>query len=278
MKHKAPLTLPMRSALLDLIRDKPSTYNASTRKALEGRGLISSSGRVTDKGKKLGIALMPLDEQCHELGLPLRKVEVETFRAPERQALDLAKKEGWIGTSYEGTTILLLLKAVLFPTLVCMLRRQLPHYSEGEIEALAAKGYFESFSSGLGSSDAQMLAEGVFCATEETIGLGFERCRTASLELAIAHPDLTFELILSLHKALGANTLCELVRLIQIDPYKYRKGWPDLTLVRNGVVAFVEVKTSDRLHESQIEAIPYVSSVLGKSRFAVWRLVKADRS
>ena len=50
-----------------------------------------------------------------------------------------------------------------------------------------------------------------------------------------------------------------------------------MTLIRDGVVAFAEVKTSDRLHESQIETISYVSSVLGKSRFAVWRLVKAGR-
>ena len=275
MKHKAPLTLPMRSALLGLIRDETSTFSASTRQALERRGLISSSGRVTDKGKKLGIASMPLDEQCLELGLPLRKVEVHSFHAPERQALALAKKEGWIGTPYEGTTILILLKAVLFPTLVCMLRRQLPLWSEGEIESLAARGYFESFASGLASSDARMLAEGVFCATEETIGLGFERCKNASLDLAIASPDLTLDLILSLYNALGAKTLHELVRLIQVDPYRFRKGWPDLTLIRDGVVAFAEVKTSDRLHESQIETISYVSSVLGKSRFAVWRLVKA---
>ena len=187
---------------------------------------------------------MPLDEQCLELGLPLRKVEVETFHAPERQALDLAKKEGWIGTSYEGTTILTLLKAVLFPTLVCMLRRQLPLWNEGEIESLAARGYFEGFASRLTSSEARMLAEGVFCATEETIRLGFDHCKNASLELAIATPDLTPELILSLYKALGANTLCELVRLIQAEPHKYRKGWPDLTLIRDGVVAFAEIKGS----------------------------------
>jgi hypothetical protein len=278
MKHKAPLTLPMRSALLGLIRDEPPTFSASTRQALERRGLMSSDGRVTDKGKKLGIASMPLDEQCLELGLPLKKVEVETFHAPERQALDLAKNEGWIGTSYEGTTILTLLKAVLFPTLVCMLRRQLPLWNEEEIESLAARGYFEGFASRLTSSEARMLAEGVFCATEETIRLGFDHCKSASLELAIATPDLTPELILSLYKALGANTVCELVRLIQADPYKYRKGWPDLTLIRDGVVAFAEIKTTDRLHESQIETIPYVSSVLGKSRFSVWRLVKAGRS
>jgi len=268
----------MRSALLGLIRDENPTFSAPTRQALERRGLISSAGRVTDKGKKLGIASMPLDEQCLELGLPLRKVEVESFHAPERQALDLAKKEGWIGTFYEGTTILILLKAVLFPTLVCMLRRQLPHWSEAEIESLAARGYFEGFLKGLASSEARMLAEGVFCATEETIKLGLDRCKSASLDLAIAHPDLTHELILGLYKALGANTLCELVRVIQVDPYKYRKGWPDLTLIRDGVVAFAEVKTLDRLHESQIETIPYVSSVLGKSRFSVWRLVKPGRS
>lgn len=217
---------------------------------------------------------MPLDEQCLRLRLPLREVEVETFHAPERQALDLAKKEGWRGTSCEGVTIFLLLKTALFPTLVCMLRRQRPLWSEGEIEGLAARGYLESFVSGLASSDAQLLADGVFCATEETIRLSFERCKNASLDLAISYPDLTLDLILSLYKALGADTLWKLVQFIQADPYKYRKGWPDLTLIRDGVVAFAEVKTSDRLHESQIETIPSVSSLLDKSKFAVWRLVK----
>jgi hypothetical protein len=227
---------------------------------------------VTDNGNTLGISLMPLKEQCLRLDLILREVEVETFRAPERQALDLAKKEGWSGTSCEGITILILLKAVLFPTIVCMLRHQLPLWSEVEIESLAASGY--SFASGLTSSNDKLLAEGVFCATEETIRLGFDRCKNSSLELAISYPDLNIDLILSLYNALGAETLCRLVQSIQVDPNKYRKGWPDLTLIRNGAVAFVEVKTSDRLHESQIETIPYVSSVLDKDRFAVWRLVK----
>ena len=40
-----------------------------------------------------------------------------------------------------------------------MLRRQLPLWSEGEIESLAARGYFESFALGLASYDARMLAE-----------------------------------------------------------------------------------------------------------------------
>jgi hypothetical protein len=219
---------------------------------------------------------MSLEEQCCELGLPLRQVLTGDLRAPEKQALNLARQEGWQGAPYEGTTLLFLLKSVLFPTLVCLLRSKLPLWSAEEIEDLVARGYYEGLVSGLQEPEVRLLAEGVFCAVEDTISWGFERCKSASLDLAIGHPDLTLDLILSLYKALGKDVLFRLVLSLQSDPHKYRKGWPDLTLVRGGEVLFAEVKTSDRLHESQLETIPYVSGVLGKDRFAVWRLVKGS--
>jgi hypothetical protein len=35
------------------------------------------------------------------------------------------------------------------------------------------------------------------------------------------------------------------------DPYEYRRGWPDIVVVKPNIVRFYEVKTRDRLHDSQ---------------------------
>ncbi len=44
----------------------------------------------------------------------------------------------------------------------------------------------------------------------------------------------------------------EIAKAFGADPYEYRKGWPDLTLWKNGEVIFREIKApGDRLHKSQ---------------------------
>ncbi|WP_371264495.1 VRR-NUC domain-containing protein, partial [Salmonella enterica] len=44
--------------------------------------------------------------------------------------------------------------------------------------------------------------------------------------------------------------------------YQYRSGWPDLTLIRDKSIKFVEVKTTDNLHKSQLTTIPVILDVL----------------
>ena len=45
-------------------------------------------------------------------------------------------------------------------------------------------------------------------------------------------------------------------------PYEYRAGWPDLTVVGDSL-RFVEVKTTDLLHESQIRFAKELALPLG---------------
>jgi len=46
------------------------------------------------------------------------------------------------------------------------------------------------------------------------------------------------------------------------DPYTYRSGWPDLTMVRDGSLLWAEIKTSDRLHMSQIVTLSRMKDLL----------------
>jgi len=57
------------------------------------------------------------------------------------------------------------------------------------------------------------------------------------------------------------------------DPYTYRNGWPDLTLIKDKEVFFIEVKTTDKLHESQLITIPEMRSIL-PFKFSVCKVVK----
>jgi hypothetical protein len=56
------------------------------------------------------------------------------------------------------------------------------------------------------------------------------------------------------------------IRLLQTiihNPYKYGAGWPDLTVLKNEAISFIEVKTTDRLKESQIRFAIGVAAPLG---------------
>lgn len=67
-----------------------------------------------------------------------------------------------------------------------------------------------------------------------------------------AYPGLSEAAIEALFCALGGSALRAITEAVAEDPYRYRAGWPDLTLVRGDDMLWIEVKTTDRLHMSQI--------------------------
>ncbi len=71
---------------------------------------------------------------------------------------------------------------------------------------------------------------------------------------------------LELFEHLGRERLHDIAEVFSRDPYEYRKGWPDLTLWRDGEVVFKEVKApGDQLHASQRKTIRDVLVPLGYS-------------
>ena len=65
----------------------------------------------------------------------------------------------------------------------------------------------------------------------------------------------------------------KLAKKIAEDSYLYRNGWPDLTLVKNGTVKFIEIKVNDKLHESQLITIPIMKNIL-PFEFSICRIKK----
>jgi hypothetical protein len=71
----------------------------------------------------------------------------------------------------------------------------------------------------------------------------------------------------SLFAAIGAQQLAQITAAIMENPYRYWSGWPDLTMIKGSDMSWVEIKTSDRLHISQIMTISRMKPLLpGKIR------------
>lgn len=70
-------------------------------------------------------------------------------------------------------------------------------------------------------------------------------------------------IILSLYDALGKNLLNKILKIYLSDPSAFGQGWPDLTTIdKNNIVKLLEVKTSDKLHISQIITFQEISKYL----------------
>lgn len=67
---------------------------------------------------------------------------------------------------------------------------------------------------------------------------------------------LTLSFVLSLYEALGNKVLVDIAKMFFMDPAAFGSGWPDITAIdKNNNVKLFEVKTTDKLHRSQIITI-----------------------
>ena len=89
---------------------------------------------------------------------------------------------------------------------------------------------------------------------EDVIRRGFRDIRAVHSEVAWyeSYRFLTEEIFAGIWRALGADRLRLVAEALERKSFEYQRGWPDLTLARNGELLLVEVKTSDRLIGSQI--------------------------
>jgi hypothetical protein len=81
------------------------------------------------------------------------------------------------------------------------------------------------------------------------------------------------EMVCETFRALGRDRLGAIGRALLQDPYAFTKGWPDLICVEHNEVQMLEVKTSDKLHISQIITIPTMAAEAGLATEVV-RLVR----
>lgn len=195
-----------------------------------------------------------LSEQCFAVGWPL--VQLPIVRTAQKQwrfgDVDVPDPEAIaalhisrLGESCswcEGATINLLIKAAALDTLARL--------NTFDDRADAVRRYLEAQFTILASSINEVLA-----AVANADDIVVERNLREVLAdpfIQDAYPRVKLPFAVALFQAIGSNKLLEIAERFALKPYDYRSGWPDLTVIGMHGVRFVEVKTTDRLHESQI--------------------------
>lgn len=84
-----------------------------------------------------------------------------------------------------------------------------------------------------------------------------------SSTLASFFPRVKSSFMLKLFDQLGREKLADILLAFSAAPYDYRAGWPDLIVIQGGAMKLVEVKTSDKLLDSQLRFAKGIAGPMG---------------
>lgn len=177
------------------------------------------------------------------------------FLRVEEAVLAHFRIDGWRGYSGEGGLLLNHIKAMSFKSIA-------PRNRSTYIEAIYAQNV--AFAEDHFPLE-QMLAQ-VKISDRHVVERNFD-LMTSRMALVVQHegfsstsstsmldffPGLERWMFVELLEVAGNSLLHSIASKFSQAPYVYRRGWPDITMWKNGELRFVEVKApEDRLHESQ---------------------------
>jgi len=263
----------MRVALRGALdREGLCTGKVSILKALNMRSLCESNGQLTPKGHLYGLSQCSLNKQCESLGIAIETLRVGRKKGqPELLVLDHYAKSGYEGCFTEGGIVFIILYSLCFDRL----------YRLG-VEKWGGSNY-RVFVRGKEVSPVQswmyggiMIYQYFLEAQPDLEELMLDDIQTTSKDKMLKHFEIirswqrsdtwwphkyvgvTSDIVGRTYSYLGKTTLHKIAAAFFSDPYSYVKGWPDLTIIKAKGVRFVEVKTTDTLHLSQLITIPDV--------------------
>lgn len=247
------LSIDMRRGLLDLIRGKKEQISQSTLGALIARDLVDHNAMLTRLGRVTSISLLPLAEQCRQLGISLEYFGCSrTGHSPERDVWVHLCSLGFRGSYCEGGPILLLIRAAALDTLT----RLNPFNSRED-----ACNRFTEAQLTIHKSNADLILDAIRTVDNGRVIDNFVEIYQSPFVRG-HYPGLDPDCIAFLFDALGAEKLTQITAAMMRDPYRYRAGWPDLIMATCRSMLWAEVKTTDKLHESQIWTITHMKHLL----------------
>lgn len=252
------LTAQMKSLLRGAVRGEKIAANANTSAELVRRGLLDSTGALTNDGWKHAIAMLPLSEQCHHLGITYEKLHGLDFKkAPEIAAWKHYSSIGYVGGHCEGGPILLLIRSAALNVLAKLntfgsRQDACNRFTEAQLFILR--------------DHSDLILNEVRSVSREVLVQNFTEIYKSPM-IQEWYPGLTPEAMASIFDTLTSERLAKITLAIMEDPYKYRAGWPDLTMTSGTELLWAEIKTTDRLHMSQITTLHRMMPLLpGKIR------------
>ena len=184
-------------------------------------------------------------------------------KKPEIDALSYFRNQGFVGGYCEGGPVLLLIRAAaldLFAQLNILNRSDAcTRFTEAQLTI-----YKES---------SELILDTIRNADKAQVVRNFDEIYNYE-QIPQYYPGLNSDIMSALFTAIGAERLTQVTAAIMEDPYSYRSGWPDLTMVKGDEMLWGEIKTTDRLHTSQIMTIYRMKPLLPGS-IRVIQLTKA---
>lgn len=209
---------------------------------------------------------MKLEIQCHQLGIELEDIELDYKGKPEDAALGHFISQGYVGSSNEGITTQTVLKALMLDKLAEVnVFKSRPDACSRYLEA-----QFEIYTD---------IADEIVSSIKKTTPSDFSKNIREILSqpfIRREYPELSLDICEAIYAAIDTDKLISLARRFSNCSYNYRAGWPDLTLIKGKEVRFVEVKTSDKLHKSQLFTIAMLMDVL-PYKISVLRIKKIEK-
>lgn len=210
-----------------------------------------------------GASLMSLKKQCEKLSLKYEEVELNYLDNPEKAALEFFEKQGYVGYCHEGSLILNVIKALMLDKLA-----ELNIFNS---RADACSRYIEAQLKSLNNYTC-ILVESIKNTSRAKFIENFREIIDTPL-IKREYPELSINVAISLFDALEIDDFIRVAYKLSENPYAFRKGWPDLTIIKDKEVKFIEVKTTDKLHKSQINTIPEMEFIL-PCEFSVLKLIR----
>jgi len=223
------------------------------------------STQLSQFAKIKAIASMSLKEQCKAISWPLttnyarsigQKAWATEFAEdlyPEEVVANTVLADGGRYSWCEGGSLNLMLKAAVLEVLA--------HRNFFNEREDAVSRYFEAQLSILTEYHSELIDCARKITDAEFQSHISEICIHPSTKKN--YPHIQQDFLYALAKTIPVDLRVQLLQTYMLNPYAYRAGWPDLTVLRNGTISFIEVKTTDRLHESQIRFATEVATPLG---------------
>lgn len=219
---------------------------------------------MKEKKIKDSFLTTPLKSQCDELGIELEVLQLvkndkvwmysdRSFPKPEPAALAYFESLGFKGNFCEGSAPLMLMK--------CASLNFLSKANMFNDRTDACLRYFEAQCTILKSSSDEIVNE-IRTATKEQICRHFLEIRSKELYSTL-YPEMSLDGLLAIWHSIGAAGWARIAESFLIDPYGFRAGWPDLSIASGSSLRLIEVKTSDKLHESQQHTLSKLLIPLG---------------
>ncbi len=259
LKLTKPMKLALRTALDNGVVESAT---GGTLKALQARDLCQNDGSLTDQGSVMALSLVSLSKQCDHLDLSITDISLGYEGKPELAAMEFLRNENRKICYCEGGAFKL--------TLYCLCFDRFYRLFQGLWGGMASARSFTYMATGIMSYDFLLeehpdvhlqMIEDISRTTESEMLRAFDTLKSWQPSDEWAFLDwvgVDREMVQSTFRAVGRDRLVSFAKTFVTDPYAFINGWPDLTCIDGSDIRLIEVKTTDKLHISQLITIPTI--------------------